>query len=201
MWAWYLKKRGSNNIRGTLQKVPRKLIPLSVPLYKVTRNFPYHVYRLRRQCWKSGTLNRPRYRWEKKRDTGKDTIQNIKNSFQFLVNFCFVLNLWMLRTWMLCNLCNLLPIYAFCMATRLRIIENNQLNIKKRGSPKSWLLCQKCAKTHLRASVVPKKFLGSLPLAMKRIGKGQTEGKRRGRREGLPMCSDKFSLQQALLAL
>ena len=49
MWAWYLKKRGSNNIRGTLQKVPRKLIPLSVPLYKVTRNFPYHVYRLRRQ--------------------------------------------------------------------------------------------------------------------------------------------------------
>ena len=39
MWTNLLEKEGSNNIRGMLQKVPRKLIPLSVPLYKVTRNF------------------------------------------------------------------------------------------------------------------------------------------------------------------
>ena len=61
------------------------------------------------------------------------------------------------------------------------LFENNQMNIKKRGSPKSWLLCQKCAKTHLRASVVPKKFF-RLAIA-RHEGEGE-RGKGRGREGG-----------------
>jgi hypothetical protein len=36
--------------------------------------------------------------------------------------------------------------------------EVGVFSIKERGSPKSCLSCQKCAKTHLRASVVHKKI-------------------------------------------
>jgi hypothetical protein len=48
-------------------------------------------------------------------------------------------------------------------------------------------LCKKCSKTHIRASLVPKNFLGSLSLAIRgegRTGKGEGRGGEGRGREG-----------------
>jgi hypothetical protein len=54
----------------------------------------------------------------------------------------------------------------------------------KHGVSKWLILCSNCTKTHLRASVDQKNFLGSLSLAMRggegRKGEGEGEGKGRG---------------------
>jgi hypothetical protein len=57
----------------------------------------------------------------------------------------------------------------------------------KHGVSKWLILCSKCTKSHLRASVDQKIFLGSLSLAMrggkKRVGRGKGWG-REGKEEG-----------------
>jgi hypothetical protein len=57
------------------------------------------------------------------------------------------------------------------------LLEITNFTGVKPGVSEWLILCSKCAKTHLRASGVQKKFLGSLSLAITRGEKWGTEGK------------------------
>jgi hypothetical protein len=67
------------------------------------------------------------------------------------------------------------------------ITEKTKITCSKLGPSAAAFFCPKCAKTHIRASVTPKSFFGSLALAIqgkaKEGGEGEREGGKKGGRE------------------